>query len=130
MRFRSILSLFIATALFTAAVAIAQVQFPSGGKKDKEDPTIRTAQGTVRNANEDIVVGAVVQIKNVKSLQIRSFITKDDGMFTFNNLARDVDYELRAEGKGFASPMKLLSTFDNRKVAVLNLKLENKVEKK
>lgn len=125
MRFRS-----ICVFLFTAMMALAQVQFPSGGKKEKEDPTIRTAQGTVRDANEDISVGAVVQIKNLKTLQIRSFITKEDGKYIFNNLARDVDYELRAESKGFTSPMKSLSTFDNRKVAILNLKLENKVEKK
>ncbi len=125
MSFRS-----ICVFLFTAVMAIAQVQFPSGGKKEKEDPTIRTAQGTVRNANEEISAGAVVQIKNLKTLQIRSFITKEDGKYVFNNLARDVDYELRAESKGFASPMKSLSTFDNRKVAILNLKLENKVEKK
>ena len=125
MSFRS-----ICVFLFTAVMVVAQVQFPSGGKKEKEDPTIRTAQGTVRDANEEIIAGAVVQIKNLKTLQIRSFITKDDGKYVFNNLARDVDYELRAESKGYASPTKPLSTFDNRKVAILNLKLENKVEKK
>ena len=51
-------------------------------------------------------------------------VTKEDGKYAFNNLTRDVDYEVKAEGKGFVSPAKTVSTFDDRKIAVVNLKLD------
>ena len=114
--------------LLVTAVGSAQVQFPSG-KKEKEDPTIRTIQGVVKDTDEAVVAGAVVQLKNMKTLQVRSFITKSDGKFVYNNMARDVDFELRAEAKGMASASKTISTFDNRKVAIMNLKLDTKIEK-
>jgi len=41
------------------------------------------------------VNGAVVQLKNTKTLQIRSFITKDDGTYHFYDLSPDIDYELK-----------------------------------
>ncbi len=118
MRFQ-LISMFLLGAL----LAPAQIEFPPK-KKEKDDPTIRIVQGTVRDASDEFAPGAVVQIKNMKTLQIRSFITKEDGKFMFNNLARDVDYEVKAEGKGFVSAAKTVSTFDDRKVAVVNLKLD------
>lgn len=118
MRFQ-LISIFLLGAL----LAPAQIEFPPK-KKEKDDPTIRIVQGAVRDASDQFVPGAVVQIKNMKTLQIRSFITKEDGKYVFNNLLRDVDYEVKAEGKGFVSPAKTVSTFDDRKIAVVNLKLD------
>ena len=114
--------------LLLAALAAAQVQFPNG-KKEKEDPTIRTIQGVVKDTADAVVVGAVVQLKNTKTLQVRSFITKEDGKFNYNSMPRDVNFEIRAESKGMASATKVISTFDNRKVAITNLKLDVKLEK-
>ena len=124
----------ISIFLLGALLAPAQIEFPPK-KKEKDDPTIRMAQGNVRDASDEFVAGAVVQIKNLKTLQINSFITKEDGKYVFNRLARDVDYELRAEGKGLVSAPKTLTTFDDRRIAVINLKLdtpkpEGKGEKK
>ena len=113
----------ISIFLLGARLAPAQIEFPPK-KKEKDDPTIRIVQGAVRDASDQFVPGAVVQIKNMKTLQIRSFITKEDGKYVFNNLLRDVDYEVKAEGKGFVSPAKTVSTFDDRKIAVVNLKLD------
>jgi hypothetical protein len=95
-------------------------------QKKKGDVNIRTVQGTVNDAAGDAVNGAVVQLKNMKSLQIRSFITKDNGAYYFHGLSTDVDYELRADFQGASSGGKTLSTFDSRKVAVMNLKLTKK----
>jgi hypothetical protein len=94
--------------------------------KKKEDANIRTVQGSVTNAAGEAVNGAVIQLKNTKSLQIRSFITKDNGAYYFHGLSTDVDYELRADYQGASSGSKTLSTFDSRKVAVMNLKLDKK----
>lgn len=99
-----------------------------GSQKDKkgDDPNVRAVTGTVRMPDDSLVEGAVVQIKNTKTLQIRSFITKSGGIYTFHGLATNVDYELKAEAKGMVSPERTLSTFDDRKRAILHLTLENK----
>jgi hypothetical protein len=69
------------------------------------------------------VNGAVVQLKNTKTLQIRSFITKDDGTYHFYDLSPDIDYELKADYQGASSSTKKLSSFDSRTQTILNLKL-------
>ncbi len=109
--------------IFTALVALlAAGNLFSQGKKG-EDVSTRTVQGSVTNAQGTTVDGAVVQLKDTKTLQIRSFITKEQGSFYFHGLSPDVDYELKAEYQGASSPVKTLSSFDNRKKAVINLKL-------
>jgi len=65
-------------------------------------------------------------LKNLKTLQIRSFITRDHGAYYFHGLSTDVDYELRADYNGTSSPDRTLSSFDSRKTAVMDLKLERK----
>ncbi len=94
-------------------------------KKD-ENAKVRTVQGVVSNAGGDFVNGAVVQLKNVKTLQIRSFITRDNGTYYFHGLSTDVDYQLRADFNGASSGDKTLSSFDSRKTAVMNLTLKEK----
>jgi hypothetical protein len=108
----------VCVLLLSASTALAQ--------KKKEDANIRTVQGSVTNAAGEAVNGAVVQLKNIKTLQIRSFITKDNGAYYFHGLSTDVDYELRADYLGASSGAKTLSTFDSRKVAIMNLKLDKK----
>ncbi|MCU1272624.1 MAG: hypothetical protein JWO48_55 [Bryobacterales bacterium] len=98
----------------------------SADKKKGDDQSLRSVQGTVSDAAGNAVDGAVVQLKNTKTLQIRSFITKDHGSYYFHGLSPDVDYELRAEFQGASSPTKTLSAFDSRKQAVINLTLSKK----
>ncbi len=93
-------------------------------KKGDEQNTTRSVEGTVTAADDSPVNGAVVQLKNTKTLQIRSFITKEGGVYYFQGLSPDVDYELKAELQGAASPVKTLSSFDSRKKAVVNLKMK------
>ena len=94
--------------------------------KKGEDQNVRSVQGTVTDASDNAIDGAVVQLKNTKNLQIRSFITKEHGAYYFHGLSPDVDYELKAEYQGQTSPTKTLSAFDSRKQAVINLKLNKK----
>lgn len=93
-------------------------------QKKNEDSSTRSVQGTVSNPSGAAVAGAVVQLKNTKSLQIRSFITKEQGEYYFNSLSPDVDYELRATFSEASSSTKTLSSFDTKKQAILNLKLD------
>jgi len=94
--------------------------------KKGDDQTNRTVQGIVTSPEDAPVGGAVVQLKNTKTLQIRSFITKEDGSYYFNGLSPDVDFELRAENQGSSSSTKTVSSFDSRKTVTINLKLNKK----
>lgn len=96
------------------------------GKKKKGESQERSVQGVVTSADERPVAGAVVQLKNTKSLQIRSFISQDDGAYYFHGLSPDVDYELKADFQGASSSTKTVSSFDSRKDVILNLKLNPK----
>ena len=95
-------------------------------KKGDDQGNSRSVRGTVTSAEDAPVNGAVVQLKNAKTLQIRSFITKEDGAYYFHGLSTDVDYELKADYQGASSPPKTLSSFDSRKEAITNLKLNKK----
>jgi hypothetical protein len=94
--------------------------------KKKSDDQNRSVKGAVTSATDQAVVGAVVQLKNTKTLQVRSFITKDDGTYYFHGLSPDIDYELKADFQGGSSGNKTLSSFDSRKEAIINLKLSAK----
>ena len=109
-----------AVLLMCAAGSVAQE------KKKKGEETTRSVEGTVMAPDDKTVVGAVVQLKNTKTLQIRSFITKDNGTYYFHELSPDVDYELKADYQGASSGAKTLSSFDSRKTATINLKLNPK----
>ncbi|HEY1185992.1 MAG TPA: carboxypeptidase-like regulatory domain-containing protein [Bryobacteraceae bacterium] len=91
-----------------------------------KDPQTRTVQGAVSAPDESLVNGAVVYLKNTKSLQIRSFFTQKDGSYYFHDLSPDIDYELKAEYNGLSSGTHTLSSFDTRKLATINLKLNAK----
>jgi hypothetical protein len=91
-----------------------------------QNSTVRSVQGVVTDGSGNAISGAVVHLKNTKTLQIRSFITKDDGSYAFHGLSTNVDYELRAEYNDASSDVRTLSVFDSRSKAVINLKINKK----
>jgi hypothetical protein len=113
MRRRLILVLFAVTL---ATVALGQ-------KKSKE-PQEKSVSGIVTDASGSPAPGAVVQLKNTKTLQVRSFIAKEMGEYFFQGLATDVDYELKADFNGKSSGPKTLSSFDSHTEARVNLQLK------
>ena len=121
---------FFRTGALAAVVLMACAQYlPAQRNKDKEDPTIRSLQGQVVDMDEKGVAGAVVQLKDTRTLQVRSFITQANGEYRFSGLKADTDYEIKADYNGMTSDNKRLSNFDTRKIATVNLKL-NKPDKK
>jgi hypothetical protein len=102
-------------------LALAGAAFPQSGKKGEAKE--RTVEGTVIDSAGKAVPRAIVQLKNVRTQQIRSFIAQDKGDFFFNGLNPDIDYEVRAEADGASSPTKTLSSYDGRKAFIVTLKL-------
>ena len=108
------------------ALSLLSFNFAFAQSKKNQSDNVRSVKGTVTDANGNAVVGAVVQLKNKKSLQIRSFITKEKGEYFFTGLSSDVDYEVKAESNGMSSPSRNISLFDTEKIAIRDLKLAAK----
>lgn len=98
-------------------------------KGSKEDANTRTIEGAVTDEAKNPVSGAVVQLKDARTLQIRSFITQAAGTFHFAGLRLDTDYELSAKAGDKISATKRVSSFESRKLVTVNLPLD-KTEKK
>jgi protocatechuate 3,4-dioxygenase beta subunit len=96
----------------------------AAGSKDKEQ--LRNVWGTVYDKADQPLPGAVVYLKNVKTLAIKSYIADDKGEYRFNALKTNVDYELYAEYNGVRSNTKTISTFDNRAQIQMSLKIDTK----
>jgi hypothetical protein len=90
-------------------------------------PATRTIQGTVLDEHGKPVAGAIVLIKNTKTLGVRSYIAQKDGTFHFYGLSTDVNYQLRAEANGITSKSKTVSVFNSHKIVRLDLKLDKKM---
>ena len=115
------------TALVTLGLTMGLTTSANAqNKKIKEDLSVRTLQGTVTDADDKPINGAVVQLKDMRTLQVRSFITQDVGTYHFSGLKVENDYQVKAEFSGASSDTKTLSVFDNRRTPVMNLKLEKK----
>lgn len=115
-RLLGVLAVFMVFLMAMETAAFAQSR--------KGEPAVRSVTGVVSDTSGAAVSGAVVQIKNTKTLQIRSFITKEEGQYFFQGLSPDVDFELHAEAKTSASSTHTLSSFNTDKQAVVNLKLK------
>ncbi len=118
--------MFKRTGLISSLALLAILILPTLGLAQKKDkgPAERTISGVVMQADETPVPGAVVQLKNLKTLQVRSFIARDKGDYIFQGLNMDVDYELKAVGTGKESAPRTVSTFDPHPKVVINLKLK------
>jgi hypothetical protein len=86
----------------------------------------RAIEGTVLASDGAPVPGAIVQIKDSKTLQVRSYIAQQDGKYHFWGLSTDVNYQLRAMAGGLTSKTKTVSVFNSRRKVTLDLKLTKK----
>jgi hypothetical protein len=89
-----------------------------------DDTGTRSVQGVVTDASGKPLAEAVVQLKDTKSLQIRSYRTGADGSYHFAGLSTNVEYELEAKSDGATTGKKTLTVFNTQKVATVNLKLK------
>ena len=120
----------ISRTVLVTVLAVACASLLAAQKKDKEDPNVRSLQGQVVDPDDKPAAGAVVQLKDTRTLQVRSFITQANGEYRFSGLRADTDYEVKADYNGMSSDNRRLSNFDTRKIATVNLKLNKKSETK
>jgi hypothetical protein len=108
--------------------ASAQVNLPLNGSSSepapkKTRPTSKTLTGTVTDKAEQPIQGAVVYLKNAKTLVVKSFFTQENGSYRFPQLTLNTDYEVWAEKDGKKSDSKSVSQFDDRFTPTINLRI-------
>jgi len=89
-------------------------------------PRTRAIEGVVLSAAGAPAAGAIVLLKDSKTLQVRSYIAQPDGKYHFYGLSTDVNWQLRAEAGGMTSKTRTVSVFDSHEKVRLNLKLDKK----
>jgi protocatechuate 3,4-dioxygenase beta subunit len=112
-----------AAALLGAAYALAlppRAAVPERGQQAQA----RSVSGQVTDKSDRPLADAVVYLKNMRTLAIRTIITNDKGEYHFNGLPTNADFEIYAEYKGKRSPVKTLSSFDSRRAATIHLKID------
>jgi len=89
-------------------------------------PYVRSVSGTVVDGSGEPIPSAVVQLKNTVTLQIRSYISDQDGNYHFQGLSSEIDYELRASHRGIIGKTRMSSRFDSRREANIDLRIQIK----
>ena len=112
------------SAVLLALVWLVGTADPSLAKKKKKEKPTRSVTGLVWDQMENPIAGVVVQLKNARTLQVKSFITQEKGSYYFHGLDPNVDYHLTAQYEGVRSRTRTLSTFDDRKEVIYNFKLK------
>ena len=84
----------------------------------------RTVSGTILDESSQPVLGATVFLKNKKTKAIRSYISTAGGHFRFSQVDMSVDFDLWAEKDGKKSATRTVSSWDDRKEFILDLKIK------
>jgi hypothetical protein len=83
----------------------------------------RVVQGKVELSSGGMAKGAIVYIKNGKTLEVRTYISTSDGSYRFGQLSPDADYTVWAEYQGKKSKERTISSFDTKKVFTVVLRI-------
>ena len=118
-RFSHIARSWIAAILFAAPLLLVPAVSAAHAQQ-----SFRTVNGQVTDKGGAAVKGAVVHLKDTKSLSQRSYITAEDGQYKFAQLSTGTDYEIWADASGEKSPSKSISSFDNKSAVTINLKMQ------
>jgi len=125
----------LGTVLLAALSCAAwQLTLPLGGTSTSQSSPGRKSSrtnsrlltGTVTDKSDQPVPNAVVYLKNMKTLAVKTFIAENNGNYRFPELSPNVDYEVYAQREGKKSDTKVLSQFDDREKANINLKIDMK----
>ncbi len=121
---KSLVMSLAAILLGACVIGLGDAKAQETKKEKKEAATERVVEGTVSDVDGKFIDGAVVYLKDMRTLQVRSFYTQKNGAYHFSGLKLDNDYEIQGKYNNMISGWHRLSVFDTRKVPVINLKLD------
>ena len=114
------LLMFAAIAVVPRAAAAATATTTAETNKV---PQLRTVEGEVCSKDGSPIKGAVVYLKDEKSLAVKSYLSDEQGQFHFRQLSMSLDYDLWAELNGKRSKTKNISQFNSKPDLRYKLKL-------
>ena len=103
--------------LFLCGCVLAGLLAPVAGKSMLAQYTrnpLRTVTGTVTDAGQEPLRGAIVQIEALDTLVIQSYETNESGEYHFRNLRSDCDYSVWATFRGNRSKAHGIGKFDRK----------------
>jgi protocatechuate 3,4-dioxygenase beta subunit len=116
--------LILATVILSCTVASgARAQDQGNG------PELRTVHGTVVDKGENPVESAIVYLKNMKTQTVKTYITREDGLYRFSGLDPNVDYQIYAEHNNTVSSSRTVSSYDSRRDIDFQLRLSHEKSK-
>ena len=80
----------------------------------------------VSDKSDNPLPNSVVFLKNLRTNAVRSNFADSEGNYRFSGLDPNADYEVHAEFEGAKSPVRGVTSLDNRKEMVINLKVDRK----
>src|SRR5271170_859343 len=107
--------------LLCGLIAAVLVVLPPAMAVDKAQ---RVVQGKVVDKSDVGLKGAVVYLKDGHTLQVKSYISGDDGSYRFGQLAQSTDYSVWAEMGGKKSSVRNISSFDTKNEFDFILKID------
>jgi hypothetical protein len=107
----------LTTAFFVAVPGVAVFAQDRG-------PAQRVVQGKVVDGGGAPIKGAVVYLKDSRTLAVKSYFSDDQGGYRFGQLSPNTDYEIWAESDGKKSAVRTISSFDSKSQFNINLKID------
>ena len=107
---------------FAVAVLLGSVTWLIGAGALGQN-TQRSVQGRVVSGKGVPIRSAIVYLSDVRTMDVESYITQNDGAYRFERMSPDDDYKVWAKLGDKKSKTRTLSSFDDRKVFYVNLKI-------
>ncbi len=108
----------------TATVVLLVLLLGSLAGAREREPQAKSVSGQVMDGAGQPIPNAIVYLKNMKTLAVKTFIAQQDGGYQFHGLSPNVDYDLYAEYNGQRSDNKTISQFDSRTQLTIYLKIK------